>query len=265
MRGITRDCIVEMFDRKLIYVFAIVTVLALFIVLMTASFDTEIHVQTSGNMDMEEVNDMLGNPAMNGFSFFLFVLVFLAVLGTAGLMPSMLERGRADYYLSKPISRTSLFFSKFFGIFVVYGGVITLCGLIVYLAMGFMYNFFAAGVIYIILFALLNLFIWMSVTSFSGVVFGSNAIAIMSAFIVWVLQFLLDKREFMQELLRSKTFNYVTDSIYYIIPKTGALDNLALRLAVDRVIRDWVPLYSSVLFALVVIFATVTIFRKKNY
>jgi len=265
MRGITRDCIVEMFDRKLFYVFAIVTALALLIVLMTSSLEGEVRIQTGGNMDVEGLNEAFGNPVMNAFNFFLSFLVFLVVLGTSGLMPSMFERGRADYYLSKPISRTSLFFNKFFGIFVVYGATITLCGIIVYATIGLLYNMFDVGVIYVFLMALISLFIWLSITTFAGIVFGSASIAIMSAFIVWVLQFVLSWRDEIKMLLDSKPINYFLDTLYYIVPKTGDISDIAVYLAVGRPIQDWVPLYSSILFALIIIFATVTIFKKKNY
>jgi len=265
MRGITRDSVVEMFDRKLIYVFAVVTVLTVLIVLMSGSLDGQIRMQTGGGMDVDDINEVLGDPVVRIFEFFVSFLVFLAVMGTAGVIPTMLEKGRADYYLSKPISRTVLFLNKFVGVLIVYGLTIILCGVIVYLSLCLVHGIFNIHIVYLFIFSLLSFIIWYSITAFAGVVFNSSAIAIMSAFIIWILQKVLGTREWIKALVDSQPVHYIVDTFYYIIPKTGEISDMSVRMATSREIRDWMPLYSSLLFALVLIYLTVYIFKRKNY
>ncbi|MBN1211677.1 MAG: hypothetical protein JXA92_03790 [candidate division Zixibacteria bacterium] len=265
MKGITRDSLVEMFDRKLVYVFAVVTALTVLIVILSGSIDGQIRMQTGGDMNVDDFNQVLGDPIIRVFEFFVSFLVFLAVMGTAGMIPTMLEKGRADYYLSKPISRTALFLNKFVGILIVYGLTIILCGGIVYLSLGLVHGIFDFRIVYLFLFSLLAFFIWYSITAFAGIVFGSNAIAIMSAFIVWILQKILSARDVIKTLADSKPVDYIVDTSYYIIPKTGEISDMSVRMVSGRVIHDWMPLYSSLLFAIVLVYVTIYIFKRKNY
>ena len=265
MRGITRDSLVEMFDRKLIYVFALVTVLTVLVVILSGSIDGQIRVQTGGNMNTEDLNQVLGDPVIRMFELFVSILVFLAVMGTAGAIPTMLEKGQADFYLSKPLSRTSLFLNKFMGVFIVYGLTVVLCGVIVYLSIGLVHGMFNIRVGYLFVFSLLSFFIWYSITAFAGVAFGSNSIAIMSAFIVWILQKVLDAREWIKTLADSKPVDYIVDTLYYIIPKTGEISSMSVNVTTGKAIHDWMPLYSSLLFALVMIYITVYIIKRKDY
>lgn len=265
MRGITRDTLVEMFDRKLFYVFAAVTALSLLVVLLTGSFEMDMSIDTNGEMDAEMLNEMLGDPIIRVFEFYLSFLVFLAVMGTAGLIPNILEKGRADYYLSKPLSRTALFLNKFFGILIVYGLTIMLSGVIIYAAVGLVHDLFNARIIYLFLFSMIAFFIWLSITAFAGVAFGSNAIALMSAFIIWILQKILAGREILEALTSSKIIKYIVDTLYYIIPKTGGISDIAIKLTAGRPVNDWMPFYSSFLFALALLYVTIVIFKLKNY
>jgi ABC-type transport system involved in multi-copper enzyme maturation permease subunit len=128
MKGITRDCVVEMFDRKTVYLFAAVTFIAVVLALLSPKMEMEFYA--TGDIDMGSMGDFLTNPVTKVLSTFLAFMVFLVVMASAGLVPNMLAKGRADFYLSKPISRTSLLLNKLFGIWLVYGGTIVLCGIL---------------------------------------------------------------------------------------------------------------------------------------
>ena len=80
-----------------------------------------------------------------------------------------------------------------------------------------------------------------------------------------MIQKVLDGREWIKALADSKPINYVVDTLYYIIPKTGEISSMSVSITTGKVIRDWMPLYSSLLFALVMIYITVYIFKRKNY
>jgi ABC-type transport system involved in multi-copper enzyme maturation permease subunit len=263
MRGITRDCLVEMLDRKLVYVFGIVTLLTNLVVLYSGS--VEINMGTGGDMGVGEINDAMGNPIMRGFSGYLSFLVFLAVLGTAGLVPSMLIRGRADYFLSKPISRSSFLLNKLFGIWIVYGATIFVCGVITYLTIIAIHGGFNWAVLYFLVFPLISLFIWLSITVFAGLTFGSQAISLMVAFSVWVLHTLVSGIRAFDEILGSKVFSYVVNVLYYVFPKNAEFSDMSMRLLDGRAVQSWMPLWSSLLFAVVLVYITLTVFKRRSY
>lgn len=263
MRGITRDCVVEMFDRKIVHLFVAMTVIAAVISLLVPRVDIEFH--TTGNMDMGSMIDFFHKPVTIALSIFLSFMVFLAVLATAGLIPNMLVKGRADFFLSKPLSRTGLLLHKILGIWLVYGAMIALCGSIVYAVMVLVHGLFDWKVLYLFVLNLVSFFIWLSITITVGIVSGSSAISIMSAFLVWVAQAILKFHDQINDFLASKPLEYTIDTLYYIVPKTGEISNLADTLALGKPVESWVPLYSSLAFSAALLVVAVIIFKRKNY
>ncbi len=263
MRGITRDCLLEMLDRKLVYVFGIVTLVTILVVFYSGS--VEISMGMGGDMEVGELNEAMGNPIMRGFGSYLSFLVFLAVLGTAGLVPGMLIRGRADYFLSKPLSRSSFLLNKLLGIWIVYGSTIFVCGVITYLTIIAVHGGFDWAVLYYLAFSLISLFIWLSITVFAGLTFGSQAISLMAAFIVWVLHTLLSQIRAFDEILGSKIFSYVVNVLYFVLPKNAEFSDISMKLLDGRAVHSWMPVWSSLLFAVVLVYITLTVFKRRSY
>ncbi|MFQ6007685.1 MAG: hypothetical protein ACE5K8_01915 [Candidatus Zixiibacteriota bacterium] len=263
MRGIIGDCFIEMVDRKIIHTFTVVTFIAVLAVLFSSKMDIELHV--SGDVEMESMADLLRNPITKAFSAFMKLVLFLIVMASAAVVPNMLVKGRADFYLSKPLSRTSLFLNKLFGIWLVYGGLMILSGAITYLAMVVVFGLFDWKIIYLFILNLVSFIIWLSVTATAGIVSGSTAMCIMSAFLVWVAQLILRLHEQIKALLGSSPISYIVDTLYYIMPKTGEIGDLTESLALGKSVASWMPLYSSLIFAVVLIYLAARIFNRKDY
>jgi len=263
MRGITRDCVVEMFDRKTVYLFVAVVLVSIVISLLSPKPDIEIQMQ--GNMDMTPMADWLRNPLTKALSVFLSFVLFLAVLATAGLVPNMLVKGRADFFLSKPLSRTALLLHKMLGIWVVYGAMVVLCGIAIYVTMLLRSNFFDWKVFYLFAFNFVSFFIWLSIIVTVGIVSGSGAISIMGAFLAWVAQFILSYHTQIKSFYDSKPVGYIVDTLYYIVPKTGEVSNLANALALGKPVESWMPLYSSLIFAVLFVILAIIVFKRKSY
>jgi ABC-type transport system involved in multi-copper enzyme maturation permease subunit len=256
-----RDSILEFFDRRVIYVFAAVTLVGIIVTLASLALDIEIQGRSLGAGDL---NRAFGNPMLQGYNQFMYVLVFLAVMATAGMIPRMLAPGRADFYLSKPVSRAWLLLSRTFSIWVVYSCVMTAAFLTNYILSAALYGGFSLAILYIIILNLLSFVIWLSVIAFSGVATGSTAISVMIAFAVWLTQRILSYHDLPKEFVDSKAVIYAIDALYYIFPKTSQISDMSAEL-ITRGATDWMPLYSSIVFAAVLMFITVLIFRHKEY
>jgi ABC-type transport system involved in multi-copper enzyme maturation permease subunit len=213
----------------------------------------------------EDLTSMAGDLLINAFDFFVTVLIFLVVMATAGLVPTLLERGRAEFYIARPYGRRSLLLGKFFAIWVVYGAAMTICSLFVWLVGGVAFGSFSFSALWVLVMALVALFIWLSVTVFVGIWSGSTAMAVMSAVIVWVLQTILAQREWIKLLTDSKLALTLNDWFYYIVPKPSAIADIAVTLASGQAVDDWLPLWSSLLFAVVVLGLAVVVFKRKDY
>ncbi|MEA3297221.1 MAG: hypothetical protein U9R56_05095, partial [candidate division Zixibacteria bacterium] len=208
MRGILVDCIVELFHRKILYVFGVITLLGLVSIFSSSSANLEIQGQA---IDLEEMNVALGNPVMKGLNVFMYILVFLSVMATAGLVPNMLTKGRVDFYLSKPISRTSLLLQKIIAIWVVYGVIMVISILVEFIVAGLVFGAFGWGIVYVITINLLAFLIWLCVTSFAGVLTGSGGMSIMAAFIIWLAQRIFSYHEAIRNFIDSLVVRYLVE------------------------------------------------------
>lgn len=262
MRGITRDCFAEMRDRKFTYILGVVTLFVVVAIIYSGSIEFNM-----GGADMElgDLTSQMGPEILGFFSSFLNFLVFLTVMGTAGLVPKMFIKGRADYFISKPISRTSLILNKLLGIWIAYGSVIFVCGLIAYLAVEISHGGVGFSIAWLFGFHLINFLIWLTITVFVGLASGSQAFSIMAAFLVWVLHSVVASARSLQEFLGSRLLANLIDVTYFVVPKNSEFVDVGLRLSQDRMVLDWLPFYTTLMFGLLMVVATVYIFRRKNY
>jgi len=263
MRGMIHDTFIEMIDRKIIWMYAIVTLIAVVIILSASSFSGNIEI--NGQIQDDPFSGIIETAAIKGLGSHIGFMIFLAVFASAGLLPNMLIRGRAEYYLSKPLSRTSFYLNKYFSIWLVYGGMTIVCALISYMALYFSHDFSSTSVFYLFAFSLIEYFVWLSITLFAGIVFGTTALSMMTAFLVFVLQWLFGFHEMFGEFVNSKIMKVVADWLYYIFPKTGEMSDLAENLAMGQDVNSWMPLWSTLLFSIVLIIVTIVIFKRKDY
>lgn len=261
MKGLLKDTVRELLDRKMIWVYAVLVALAMLTTFGARAVEINIQGQ---NVDLTEMGEMLAQSAARGLNVFLYILVFFTVLGTAGLIPSMFIRGRADYFLSKPISRQGLILNKVISIWLVYSIVLLAAFALVAATIGIAFGYFDIALLWLPVFYSLTLFIWLSVTSLAGIWFGSNAMSLIAAFVVWLLQYLLSFHEWVAQLTSSKTVIFVVDMLYYIVPKTGQMSDAALALAIGSDF-EWLPLWSSLLFAVALLVITIGVFRRKEF
>lgn len=263
MRGLLYDTYKEMVERKLIWIYVVVTVIAILLIVASKSMNIEINMDRAGGEDpFANVAQRVAVGAMD--SYFSF-LVFLTVMGTAGLIPSMLVRGRAEYYLSKPVSRGSLFLSKLGSIWAVYGATIVVGGLLTYLVFYVAWGYADARLIYIFGLNVVALFVWLAVTTFAGILTGSFAVSIMMAFVLWIAQALLQYHEAVGEVIDNKIVTGAVSGLYYILPKTSEMAAITEDLALGTPVETWLPLWSSLLFSVLLVVITVVIFRRKDY
>jgi len=261
VRGLVRDIFDEMIHGKILYVFGVITLFAVLAALGSGQIEFQLDITTVGMSDLDRI---VGNPVLRGCDTYMSVLVFLVVMATAGLIPNMFVKGRADYYLSKPISRTRLLLARSFGIWLVYGAMITASLLICYFAACFSFADFNFRIIYVIIVNLLMFFIWLSITVTAGILTGSTAFSIMAAFMVWVTQKILSWHEIVGQITDSKITKAVVDTLYYIFPKPGQISDMTIEIVAGRV-DSWMPLYSSLIFATILFTFAVYQFRKKDY
>jgi ABC-type transport system involved in multi-copper enzyme maturation permease subunit len=156
-----------------------------------------------------------------------FWIILFGILGIAGLIPEMLEKGTIDLFLSKPLSRTELLLARAFG------SVTGMCVNLIYfilgiwlifgLKLGFWHWGFLTSVFYLT-YAFVCLF---SVVTITGLITKSAGFSIMLTFAFTIISWGLELREKGLYLLwDNAVYRRFLDALYYLTPQFDAmLDN----------------------------------------
>jgi len=218
--------------------------------------------QTSRTQD---VNRLVEN-VYGGIATFLYSWgMALAVFASAGLIPRVLEPGRIELLLSKPVSRTHILLGRFAGNVLVVAGNITYLIVGVWLIVGektgiWRVEFLAAIATTVFTFAVL-----LTVVVLLGVLVESTALATMVTMGLMILSPILAQTQLMMRLLSSETSRTIWRGLYYTLPKVYDVGSMTLNMARRVPIESWTPVWSSALFAAVVLSAALAVFSRRDF
>jgi hypothetical protein len=117
------------------------------------------------------------------------MIVFVAIVVTSPIIPETFRAGNLHLLLSKPISRTWLFLSKFAGgcIFVTLNLIYVLVG--IYLIVGLQFGIWNTGLLGCIPLLLFVYLILYSVSALAGLIWGNAIVSVIATVLFWVFFF----------------------------------------------------------------------------
>lgn len=203
-------------------------------------------------------------------------LFLIGIFAVAGLIPSMLEKGTTELYLSKPISRLSLVLARALG--ASFGIALN----IFYFAVGILLVFgikigvwhwplllaaFMIGVAFTFFYSLVVL---------AGLVTKSQGFSIILAFVFWLVSGVLEKRQtILFELWDNVIYRRFLDVLYYGTPQVSEMMENSYRLvgknpfirflAESEVSFDITPFLYSFLSATAIYALSAWYFSKQDY
>ncbi len=266
MNGLFKDTLAELFDKKTVYLFFVITFLSILMTLFSGSFEMTINGVDQG-LGIDELGIDVDTPLLKGIASLMSLLTFLAVMLSAGIIPNMFIKGRADYFLAKPLSRSSLLLKKFLSVWVVYGLLITLCGFSCYLVGALVHSVFNNLIFLLIGAVFVKLFIWLSISFFVGIFTGKTVSTIMFLFLTWMIQSGLSMLYSTQMVagFGYEAFGKFLDYCYYLLPKMSEMSTLVDKVAFLSGSFNSYILYSTVGFAFAMLYFTLALFKRKNY
>ncbi len=267
MNGLFRDTLSELFDRKIIYLYAFATLIAFLVIFASDRLEVEFGRQMGQPLDSSGIDTFLSESVARGLSGFMSLLVFMTAMAVAGLIPGMFRKGRAEFYLPAPIARGRLLLTKVFSIWTVYGLFAILCGLLTFAFAAILLPGVSPGMLVLFGVYWLSMLVWVSVVAFGGIVFKSASGAIITAFFVWLLQQAQGILDWVNGLLPNPLaiVDWSQTILYYTIPDTSALGDIAVALGVGGRIDSWMPLWHSLLFAVVLLYLASWIFKRRDF
>jgi ABC-2 type transport system permease protein len=268
--AIVVDTFREAFARKVFWaVFALSTVIILFFLFLMKIDIVEGATATMsvfGKGGHSVPVERLVRQTQGGISSFLFTWgMFLAVFASSGLIPSVLEPGRIELLLSKPVPRWLLLAGRFLGNLLVVGLNITYLVLGIWVILGVKTHiwqplFFVTVPITLFTFAVL-----LCVVVYLGVLWENAAVATMVTTALMIFSPLLAQTDFMMKLLSSEWSRQLWKLFYYLVPKVYGLGRMTQRVVTGDGVDTWMPVWSSFIFGAVVLSHALWIFRRRDY
>jgi ABC-2 type transport system permease protein len=195
-------------------------------------------------------------------------VLFLGIFATAGIVPSMMEKGTVDLLLSKPLPRSVLLFGRALGGIAAIAINVTLFALAIYvvygMASGVWYFPFVTLTVGISLFAFLVLY---SMVILLNVLTESWVLPMSLAWIHMMIlsTFLTNREETLYTFIGSPVIRGIIDGLYYLLPQVNDLI-IALPAAIfSSVGVPSAPLIQCTIFTLVMLGLAAWRFEKKDF
>ncbi len=153
-----------------------------------------------------------------------FWIVVFGVFGAAGLIPSMLEKGTTEIFLSKPLSRTALLLARAAG---AAGGIvinILYFSAGIFLVFGLKLGVWQWGLLTAAVALSFTFLCYFSVVTLVGIITRSSGFTVMLALGYTVISWGLEIRQHGLYLLwNNDVYHRVLDALYYLLPQLSAM------------------------------------------
>jgi ABC-type transport system involved in multi-copper enzyme maturation permease subunit len=197
--------------------------------------------------------------------FLMTFALLMAIFSSSGLVASMLDQGRIELLLSKPVSRWHLLLGRYAGnVMVIAVNAMYLVGGI-WLILGMKTGVWDARFLWSILISVALFAIYLAVIVLVGVLFESGALAIMVCVGLLIVTSLLGQVELARKLLSSEEARQVWVALYWVLPKTSDIAGLNYRLIMGQDPGSWLPVATSVAFGAAVLAWAASIFEKRDF
>jgi hypothetical protein len=107
--------------------------------------------------------------------------------------------------------------------------------------------------------------VFLTVVVWIGVVFESAALATMITVGIAIISAILAQRQIVEKLLSSEWSRQLWNGLYYLLPKFYDLGEMTRRLVLDRTVESLMPVWSSALFAAVMLAWSLQIFARRDF
>jgi len=269
--ALIRDTFREAFARKIFWgLFALSTLMILFFLFLLKIDIVEgamATVSLFGRATNRSTDlDRLVRGVYGFIATFLYTWgMFLSVFASAGLIPSVLEPGRIELLLSKPVSRTHILLGRFAGNVLVISSNVTYLALGVWTILGIKTGIWSPAFLISIATTVFIFAVLLTVVVLIGVVFESAALATMVSVGLMIMSPILAQTSTMLRLLSSEWSRQIWRTLYYALPKVYDLGKMTLDAIQDRTFSGYMPIWTSGVFGLIMLGAALYIFSRRDF
>jgi ABC-2 type transport system permease protein len=191
--------------------------------------------------------------------------MFLSVFASAGLIPSVLEPGRIELLLSKPVSRTHILLGRYVGNILVVACNVIFLVLGVWTILGVKTGIWSKTFLLSIATSIFIFAVLLSVVVLIGVLFESAALATMITVGLMIMSPILAQTSTMLRLLSSEWSRQIWRTLYYALPKVYDVGKMTLDAIQSNTFEGYMPIWTSALFGVVVMSAALAVFARRDF
>ncbi|HET9318977.1 MAG TPA: ABC transporter permease subunit [Bryobacteraceae bacterium] len=268
--ALVADTFREAFSRKIFWGFfgcsSALILFFIFIMRIDVVQGAVATVSLFGSAGRTEDVQRLVHQAHGAIAAFLYTAgMFLAIFASAGLIPSVFEPGRIELLLSKPVARYHILLGRYLGNLLVIAVNLFYLVFSIWLIFGLKTGVWTLGFLVSSLLTLFVFAVLLTVVVLVGVLWESAAVTTMVTFGLMIVSPILAQQPLLQRLLSSEISRNTVRVFYYVLPKVFDLGRIVRALVIGDRVGDWMPLWSSALFGIVVLGAGLYAFAKRNY
>lgn len=191
--------------------------------------------------------------------------MFLAVFASSGLTPSVLEPGRIELLLSKPVSRWHILLGRYAGnLLVVLANTIYLV-VGVWLILGWKTGIWNTAFLLAIPTTTFIFAVLLAVVVLVGVLWDSTALSIMITVGLMIVSPILAQKDTVVKLMSSEWSRQLWLGLYYVLPKVSDLGRITLNAIMYRTFDGWMPIWTSALFGAVALGSALWVFSRRSF
>jgi ABC-type transport system involved in multi-copper enzyme maturation permease subunit len=268
--ALIRDTFREALARKIFWgLFGLSTALILFLMFLLRIDIVEGGTATLtmfGRDGRQMEVDRLVRGVHGAIATFLYSFgMFLALFASAGLVPSLLEPGRIELLLSKPVARWHLLLGRYLGnVIIVLANSIWLVGS-VWLIFGIKTGVWTTQFLLAIAATIFLYSVLLTVVFLIGVLFESTALAIMVPVALMIMSPILAQEKTVVKLLSSEWSRTVWKALYHALPKVFDIGRMTLNLVRQEPVESWLPVATSAVFGVVVLSFALWHFERRDF
>ncbi|MBD3384030.1 ABC transporter permease subunit [candidate division KSB1 bacterium] len=261
----------ESLAKKTFIAFLIISTIINLLFLLALNLDIVDGMQSSISIFGEQTDQIINlQEIIYGVEGFVAVMlftvgIFMALFATSGLIPTLLQPGFIDLFISKPVSRFEILSGRYLGAVAIVALNIFYLVIGTWLIMSLKtgiwnFGFLLGGALIVLTFAIL-----FALMTLLGIVSKSGPLSLMITYLILFFSPLLKQRDSIYALLSSKIYGQIIDGLYYFLPKTSELGSITQRLTRGLEINTWTPLWTSLAFGIFIFLLSAYIFQRKNF
>ncbi len=268
--ALIRDTFREAMARKIFWgLFGISTAMILFFLFLLRIDVVEGGTATmsmfGGNGREMEVERLVRGVHGSIATFLYSIGMFLALFASAGLVPSLLEPGRIELLLSKPVARWHLLLGRYLGNVLIVLANTTWLVTGVWLIFGIKTGVWTPQFLVAIASTMFLFCVMLTVVFLVGVLFDSTALAIMAPVALMIISPILAQEKTVVKLLSSEWARSFWQGLYHALPKVFDIGRMTLNLVRHEPVESLLPLWTTAAFGVVMLALAVWHFERRDF